>query len=198
MEAVIKEMPKRWLEERRNSEASRWDEMWVGVLHMAPMPNRVHQRFVRDLQELLQRRWGEPTGGQVDQEVNLTPIDGPGWVEDYRIPDLVMTTPDRAHFDKIEYMAGPPLVCIEVQSDRDESYTKLPFYANLGVPEVWIIDRDSKRPEVYVLAGPRYNAVEADSAGWVRSRAVGLAMRHENGKLFVLFDDDASPTAVPK
>ena len=49
MRAVIAEMPKHWLEERSRSEIGQRDEMWEGVLHMPPMPNRMHQVFVRDL-----------------------------------------------------------------------------------------------------------------------------------------------------
>ena len=40
---------------------------------------------------------------------------------------------------------------VEIQSPGDETYEKLPFYAELGVSEVWIINRDSRSIEVYAL-----------------------------------------------
>jgi Uma2 family endonuclease len=183
MRAVIADMPKHWLAERTNSKAAQWDEMWEGVLHVPPMPNRLHQRFNRDLQAFLQANWAVPLGAQVDQEVNLTtPEDEGHWTLNYRIPDLVLLTPDRFHIDKVEYMAGPPLVVVEIRSPRDETYEKFPFYAGLGVPEVWVFDRDTRAPEVYALAaGPAYRPVAADAAGWLVSPATGVAFRHAGG-----------------
>lgn len=117
MRAVIAEMPKRWLAEHKASEAAQWDEVWNGVLHMPPMPNRLHQRFNRDLVNYLQARWAKPRGGQVDQEVNLTtPEDERDWINNYRIPDAVLLPPDRFHIDRGPYMAGAPLVVIKVKS----------------------------------------------------------------------------------
>ena len=49
MQAVIANMPPKWLAERKNSEAAQWDEMWNGVLHIPPMPNRLHQRLAKRL-----------------------------------------------------------------------------------------------------------------------------------------------------
>ena len=40
MKAVIPEVPEYMLWERRRTGADRWDEMWEGVLHMAPAPNK--------------------------------------------------------------------------------------------------------------------------------------------------------------
>jgi Uma2 family endonuclease len=183
MRAVIADMPRHWLAERKNSEAARWDEVWEGVLHMPPMPNRLHQRLSRDLQAFLQTEWAAPRGAQVDQEVNLTtPEDELHWTLNFRIPDLVLLTPDRFHIDKTEYMAGPPLVVIEVKSPRDETYDKFPFYAKLGVPEVWVFDRDTRAPELYTLApGPAYQPIQADPQGWLVSPAAGVAFRHAGG-----------------
>jgi Uma2 family endonuclease len=199
MEAVIKEMPKHWLEERRNSDASRWDEMWDGVLHMAPMPNTVHQYFVRDLMTFLQLRWGKPNGGQVVHEVNLTTLeDAANWTNNFRAPDLVLLSADRLKYDHIEYIAGPPLVCVEVRSPKDESYEKLPFYAGLGVPEVWIIDRDTKKPDLLVLKDGEYQSQSADQEGWLLSDAVGVRMKDRDAKLLMEFDGDAEPSVIPE
>jgi len=38
---------------RKRSGADRWDEMWEGVLHMPPMPNRDHQDLEGSLESRL-------------------------------------------------------------------------------------------------------------------------------------------------
>jgi hypothetical protein len=103
MEAVIKEMPKHWLEERRNSDASRWDEMWKGVLHMSPSPNVPHQELEGDFLVLLKRHWAKPTGGRALHNVNLTtPEDEADWTLNYRVPDILLLSPDRLRLKNIE------------------------------------------------------------------------------------------------
>ena len=41
MKAVISEIPQHLLDERAAAGLDRWDEMWEGILHIPPMPNRV-------------------------------------------------------------------------------------------------------------------------------------------------------------
>ena len=101
MRAVIADLPKHWLEERKHSDAAQWDEMWNGVLHMPPMPNGMHQDFLLDLAIYLKRCWAKPGGNRLRHEVNLTtPEDEAHWTHNYRIPDLVLLTPDRFAIDK--------------------------------------------------------------------------------------------------
>ncbi len=193
MKAVIAALPPHWLAERKTAEIAQWDEMWEGVLHMPPMPNRMHQRFGRDLQFYLQQRWAKPRRAEVHQEVNLTsPEDEPAWTKNYRIPDFVLLTPDRFSIDKNEYMAGAPLVVIEIRSPGDETYEKLPFYAGLGVPEVWIFDRDTRAIELRALgADGNYALIAPDSSGWHRSPATGVAFRqHQPGSIVARANDD--------
>lgn len=179
MRAVVVDMPKHWLEERKNSPAAQWDEMWNGVLHMPPMPNGMHSDFAADLRDFLKRHWAKPTGGLVRLEVNLTtPEDEAHWTLNYRIPDLVLLDRPRLGIDKNTYMAGAPLVVVEIRSPGDETYEKFPFYAGLGVPEVWVFDRDTRAPELYALGpGPKYERVPAGADGWARSPAAGVEFR---------------------
>ncbi len=200
MDAVIKGMPAHWLEERKNSDAAQWDEMWNGVLHMPPMPNRMHQNIALDLAIYLKKRWAKPAGGRVNLEVNLTtPEDETHWTFNYRIPDMVLLDPPRFGIDKNEYMVGAPLVVVEIRSRNDETYEKLPFYAALGVPEVWVIDRDTKAVEVHRLSGGAYATLAADADGWLRSPAAGVAFRQtEVGRVWVrVGDDDATAEELP-
>jgi Uma2 family endonuclease len=66
---------------------------------------------------------------------------------------------------------------VEIRSPGDESYEKLEFYAQLGVPEVWIIDRDSKTPEIYTLRAGNYIRQAADAEGWLLSTVTGIELR---------------------
>ena len=193
MKAVIAALPPHWLAERKTAEIAQWDEMWDGVLHMPPIANGTHQDFAGDLRDFLKRRWAKPNGGLARCEVNLTTLeDEEDWTHNYRIPDLVLLSRDRLPIDKNTYMAGAPLVVIEIRSPGDESYEKLPFYAGLGVPEVWIFDRDTKAIELRALgADGNYAPIAPDSSGWHRSPATEVAFRQlQPGSIVARANDD--------
>jgi Uma2 family endonuclease len=169
------QVPAHILEWRRRTGADQWDEMWEGVLHMAPSPNRDHQDFEFDLEDWLRRHWAKPNGCRVYHQINIAE---PGaWPNNYRIPDLVLLTPARFDIDCNEYFDGGPDAVVEIYSPGDESYEKLDFYAKVGVREVWIIDRDSKRPEVFELIDDAYQLRECDAEGWVVSQVAGVEFR---------------------
>jgi len=193
MKAVIAELPRHWGEERRNSEASQWDEMWDGVLHMAPMPNGMHQDFALDLAAYLKRRWAKPRGGLVRLEANLTTLeDESDWTKNYRIPDIVLVSKDRLGIDKNTYLAGAPLVVVEIRSYGDETDEKFEFYSGLGVPEVWTFDRDSKAIELFLRSSDgSYELVRPDAEGWHRSPNTGASFRQvERCSIFIRVDND--------
>jgi Uma2 family endonuclease len=197
MKAVMLEIEPQILDRRRCTGADRWDELWDGVLHMPPMPNRSHQELELSLGAWLKTYWARPRGCKVYPPINLAL---PGrWPADYRIPDLVLLTPDRFHIDRNEYFDGGPTVVVEIRSPGDESYEKLPFYAQLRVPEVWIIDRDTRQPEVLRLFNAGYQPVPPDGEEWVVSDVTGIRMRAEQGKLAIaLTTDPASLQFLPE
>jgi Uma2 family endonuclease len=45
------------------------------------------------------------------------------------------------------------------------------------VRDVVVVDRDTKKPEVFRLAGPEYLAVAPDREGWITSECLGVRMR---------------------
>ncbi len=194
MRAVILDMPPHWLAERRRSGAERFDEMWEGVLHVSPSPNRNHQDFVLDLATFLKRHWAKPHGGRAIHEINVVhPDDEADWINNYRIPDVVLLSRDRLACDRNTYILGAPLVCVEIRSPRDESYEKLDFYIRLGVPEVWIIDRDTKVPALFELKEGEYREVLPDAEGWFACAAVGARMRPTPaGQLAIRLDSGAA------
>ena len=197
MKVVIPEAPQHLLEWRARTGADRWDEMWEGVLHMPPAPNKSHQRLEGTMERWLWDYWAEPTNSEVDHQINVASVGG--WPNDYRIPDLVLLTPDRSHIDHNEYYEGAPTVVVEIRSEGDETFEKLAFYAKIGVPEVWIVDRDTKAPEVHVLTEGEYATASADQDGWLHSPATGVRLRGENGKLGIqMADDEASRRLLPE
>jgi len=178
MRAVIGDFtqwPAELRDHRKRTGADRWDEMWDGVLHLAPVPNREHGDLQFGLRSWIHTHWAKPNGNRVHHEINLaTPG---GWDKNYRIPDLLLLTPDRFDIDYNTHFEGAPLVVVEIHSPGDEAYEKLPFYADLGVPEAWIIHRDTKRPENYVLRGGSYTLMSPAADGWVRSTVTPIELR---------------------
>jgi Uma2 family endonuclease len=179
MKAVMLNVPEHILEWRRRTGADRYDEMWDGVLHMASVPNREHQDFVFSLAMWLRLNWAKPNGCRIHLELNIA--EEGAWPDNYRIPDLVLLTPSRFHIDCNEFFDGGPDAVVEIHSPGDEAYEKLEFYAKVGVLEVWIIDRDSKRPEIFELIGSEYRSRDVDAGGWLRSIVTGVEFRATTG-----------------
>ena len=180
MKAVMPEVPRQILDLRKGTGADRWDEMWEGVLHRRPMPSRRHQELEGALERWLWTHWAQPQGNRVYHQINVASPGG--WPNDYRIPDLVLLTRDRFPIDRDEYFEGPPTAVVEIRSPGDETDEKLPFYGRIGVPEVWIIDRDTKAPEIHVLRGRAYERQSPAADGWLLSPATGVQLRAEPGE----------------
>jgi Uma2 family endonuclease len=199
LRGVMPDVPAFILDWRRTSGADRYDEMWDGVLHMPPEANREHGDFQFCLHSWLKDYWAVPTGGRVHNPINVSPT-LENWRKNYRVPDLVLLSPDRFAIDHNEVFVGAPLVVVEIHSPGDEAYEKLPFYAALGVPEVWIFHRDSKEPEIRALAGDAYLLLAADPRGWHRSAATGMECRVVNpGRLTLrMAGDTASEEEIPE
>lgn len=181
---------------RKRSGADRWDEMWEGVLHMPPLPNRNQQDLEGSLESYLRYYWAPTCQGKVYHQINVAAIGG--WPNSYRIPDLVLLSPQRFAIDRNEYFEGAPDVAVEIHSPGDEAYEKLPFYRDLGVPEVWIIHRDSREPEIHVLKRGRYKKQSATAQGWIRSPQTGIEMAGQEGKLALrVAGDDSTRQDLP-
>lgn len=183
MRAVMSAVPEHFLQRRKQIGADRWDEMWEGELHMPPAPIPEHQDLEWTIETWLRIRWARSRGAKVFHQINVASPGG--WPNDYRIPDLVLLAPDRFHIQKREYFDGGPNVVVEIRSPGDESMDKLPFYGRIGVEEAWVIDRDTKVPEIYLLRGEEEpQPATPDADGWLTSPATGIQLRGEpNAKL---------------
>ena len=197
MRGVMASVPEWVLEWRKRTGADRYDEMWNGVLHIMPSPNNEHQDLEGSLESYLRLHWARPQGAKVYHQVNLSPVGG--WPDDYRIPDLLLLTRANARLNRREYFEGAVDAVVEIHSPDDETYEKLPFYEELGVPEAWVIHRDTKEPEVYLLKSGRYRKQRL-AGGWMRSPLTGMETRADGrGKLVIRrAGDDASRAELPE
>src|SRR5262245_5911463 len=71
MKAVMSEVPADILAWRKRTGADRWDEMWEGVLHMPPMPNREHQELEGAMETYLRLHWARPRKAKVYHNINV-------------------------------------------------------------------------------------------------------------------------------
>lgn len=199
MKAVLLEASEIDLRRRRAWGADRWDELWDGVLHMTPAPSREHQRILGELLAFLLPLSKRTRRGTLQSGINVFDTRSPE--QNYRIPDLTFVAAGREQLlaeDGVR--GGGPDVVVEIRSPGDESYDKLPFFAALGVRELVIIDRDSKRPEVFRLAGAHYVAVSPDREGWVTIEALRVRLRGQTIEAPRLaledLDDQSSRTEI--
>lgn len=124
------------------------DEVWEGIYHMNPAPNRRHAYMVQQVAELL---------GPLARAAGLVPmmsIFNLGDPSDYRVPDggLVHPGPDAV------YVPTAALV-LEVVSPDDETWHKLGFYAARGVGELLIVDAQRRRVDWLSLSGSEYTEI---------------------------------------
>jgi Uma2 family endonuclease len=82
-------------------------------------------------------------------------------------PDLIFISAERVGIVQEDFVAGAPDLAVEVLSQSTAAYdraTKLPLYAEAGVPEIWLIDPQVKTVEVLRLQGRKY-VVDSTLAG---------------------------------
>lgn len=164
---------------------------------MGPMASPEHQALEGSVETWLRTRWAQKRKARIYHNINLaTPG---GWPKNYRIPDISIFLPQTRAVLLDNRFEGPQEVVVEIRSPDDESLEKLGFYAALGVPEVWFIDRDTKVPEIRVLAGGVYDVKAADGQGWLRSDITGIELRADPpGKLSMrLAGDDSTLESLP-
>lgn len=177
MRALLLEPDPAWLEERRRLGHDRFDEVWDGVLHVVPSPTVVHQRLARELERIISRVV-EPLGFEVFQ--NLDILDRTKGDLNYRQPDISVVTPADL-MPSNRGINGHAELVIEVRSPNDESYDKLPFYAQCNIPEYWIAHPASRTVEVYVLIDGVYVLQQPDAGGVVHAPRFDLTLETLDG-----------------
>jgi Uma2 family endonuclease len=148
------------VDQRHKLGIDRWDEAWDGVWHMNPSPSREHQRIEAELLIILKEVVERGGLGEVLHEFNVA--DPEKGLQDFRIPDLSVVLHDSRAQVRENFIAGGPDFIIEIHSPGDETYDKLAWYANQGVREVLVIDRDTRALAFYRRQGSQL--VEAGSS----------------------------------
>lgn len=136
------------LERRRTAGADSYDEIWDGVLHMAPMAHSRHGDLQAQLLVLLHAP-AKAAGLAPRGPVNV------GEADNFRVPDAVLLSPGA---DAL-YLLTVALAA-EVVSPGDETWEKLPFYAARDVDEVLILDPEARTVHWLALTGGEYQPVE--------------------------------------
>lgn len=162
MRAVMLEVPEWFLEDRRKKGHDKRDEVWEGVLHMVPPASFQHNTIQRDLLYALRQIARRRGLIEMIETGVFDPIAGEN---NYRIPDLALV--DSAASSQRGIEGGASLV-VEILSPGDESREKLPFYARVGVREVWLLHPVTRVIEVFVLRAGELVAL-ASTAEQLRS-----------------------------
>lgn len=128
------------------------------MLTMAPIGGP-HMAMVNRLNSLLVRAIGDQGVVSVQNPVALPPDSEPQ-------PDLVVLRPSAGALSAEVPGPADVLLMIEVADStlRYDRGIKLPLYARHGIHEVWIVDLQAKRIEVFRGAGP---------TGYAQRREIG-------------------------
>lgn len=161
------EVPEALLEDRRRREIDRWDEMWEGVLHMAPPPSGHHQRLASELLVVLAPLVKE-RGLVISPETGLFRV-----TDDYRIPDVMVARPDQLSDRGVD---GSAVLVVEVRSPHDETDLKVPWYAEQGVEAALVIEPGSRHFELYLSRAGRPVLVSSDPDGVVPLDVLGARL----------------------
>lgn len=157
-------IPKLTFEEFRKlpSDGKRY-ELVRGEVHVTPAPATRHQAVLQNLSVnlgsyVIKNKLGEVWTAPLDVRLG----------EDTALqPDLIFVSNAHAGIIQENWIAGAPDLIVEVLSPSTSACdraTKLPVYAEAGVPEVWLIDPQAKTVEGLKLQGKKYH-VEATHAG---------------------------------
>jgi Uma2 family endonuclease len=126
------------IQRRRSLGLDRFDEVWEGNLHLAPVPGFGHAYIEREVARVL-RPFADAAGLIETGPFNL------GRASDFRVPDggYHRSVPEG---DGV-YVTRAALV-VEVVSTDDETFEKFPFYAAHGVEEVIVVEPASRTARI--------------------------------------------------
>jgi Uma2 family endonuclease len=180
--AIFLEVPEGFLAERERLGHDRKDEMWEGVLHMVPPASGIHERVAHGLLFAL-----KPIADRLGLMTRAGTTGLFGSEKNYRLPDVTLAREDQESERGLE---SAELV-VEVLSPYDESRDKFPFFAQLGIREVWLVDPNSRAFELYVLTRGAYIRRLPDDDGRVTSPVLGVTLVVVDGPRLQLDDGTA-------
>lgn len=152
--------PNEWkeiLKNRRDPGQDRKDEVRNGVYFNAPHPTYSPQTTVLQLASILKHI--VPAGSRVQAGGNISDRKT-NWKKNYRCPDVMV------------FLPGNKAVDLEIVSPGDRSLKKLPFYAELGVKEVLLVDPGKSANSLNRRTGEGWVGAEIarlDDQSWLAS-----------------------------
>ena len=159
-----------WLE---MPEDDRRLELWNGVLIVSPSPSDRHQHIQAQFgtEVVLAARQTRNARVYYDYDVRIS---------DHTVlrPDVVVFTGAAGGMRTAQSIVGPPDLVVEIvsPSSRGRDFIqKSAFYAEVGVPEYWLIDPDAQQLIIGRLHDGQYER-EIVTEGPVRCEALGGAM----------------------
>ncbi|HEX4592190.1 MAG TPA: Uma2 family endonuclease [Gemmataceae bacterium] len=162
------------IQARRKNESDAHDELWNGVYVVSPLANNDHQDLICDLIAILREVIKLTGRGRVQPGANVSDRTGEEWMENFRVPDVVVAlNGGRA----VEHWEGGPDFLVDVQSPGDETDAKIPFCGRIGIRELLIIHRDKRRLRLFRNDGTELLRVEPDAKKWLTSAVVPPAFR---------------------
>jgi Uma2 family endonuclease len=130
-------------------------ELVRGEVHVTPAPNTRHQFILRRLVASLERYLARNPAG----EFAFAPLDVRLAADIVLQPDLIFVSAARVEILGEDFVSGAPDIVLEILSPSTSAHdraTKIPLYAQAGVPEIWLIDPQAKTVEVLKLQGKKY------------------------------------------
>ncbi len=154
-----------WFRLRRERGQDLFDEVWEGVYHVAPAPNRRHGRVDNELAVAfgpLARQAGLVGSGPCN-------IGDPG---DFRVPD-------QAYFraESADTWSPTAAIVVEIVSPHDETWAKLDFYHRHAVDEIVVADPATRRVVILARASDRYERVAASGLLGITTAELEAAIR---------------------
>jgi Uma2 family endonuclease len=165
------------------------DEMWEGVLHMVPPAGGPHQILASQMLAAL-LALARSKGLQLTMETGLF---DPAQPDDrWRVPDLIAARPEHWTERGVE---GPAELVVEILSPRDESLEKFPFYAEMGVAQILLVEPRDLVFSLHTLDGVSYREQHDD-----RLDGLGVQIAREvdgDGPVLVLTAPDGTTRIRP-
>lgn len=131
-------------------------EVIRGDLHMSPAPRPKHQKVISRLIAAFENFLDEhPVGDVFPSPIDVRPTEEDTVVQ----PDIVFIAKDNLEMVQDAYIFGVPDLLVEILSPGSLNYDrrdKYHLYAEVGVPEYWIIDPERCTVTVHVLCGNAY------------------------------------------
>lgn len=184
MDTVITDPGPSVLAERQRLGLDRHDEVWNGEYRVVPQANNEHMRIELRLASAL-IPIADRIGLEIRVELGLFDPRAPGNTN-YRVPDVVLYRPE---IGSARGADGPASLVVEIRSPGDDSFRKLPHYAQFGVGEVLIIDRDTKAVRRWVLADGTLVESPTQPDGHHQLACIPVSIHDDDGVLVVTTPD---------